>query len=291
MVKLLRAYLSRMWRSKCLWICAALAFAASVVQRALSGTSDPCDGIFDCFPIIAFIITVFVPLFLGTEYSDKTIRNKLSVGSTRAQIYLASLFASITGVLLITAAGAAASLSRYIMASLKYTTKNIGYEPISTERFVWGIIVCVCAVIAECALLTLLGMLITKRSSGIVWAVFAAILIWFSSPFIGAKLKEPETFGSSRYDEQLGVIVEYNIKKNDKYISGFPRAALGSVYSVIPFGAFDQANNGYCLLLSSDDDIIEQGNDGLRIIPLYSLGAAAAATAAGIAVFRRKEIR
>lgn len=301
MYKLLRADISRLWRSKCLWICAACAILLSVGSAALNisvgGSSvNIGDGPFRDFPNIVIIISVFVPIFLGTEYSDHTIRNKLTVGAKRTHIYLASLLSSIVGALLITAAGSAYRIIKYIAAAVKYNTKGIGSEPMPTERFVWGLAACVSAVIAACAFLTLLGMLITKKSSGIVWSVFIMILLYGASMFIGFRLKENEMVFSSHMGDD-GYFTNYEWKKNDRYVSGFPRMALGSLYSVIPFGAFDQANEGFSLLLYTDNydmyndvDNLENG-DGLWSLPIYSLGAAVVTSAIGTSVFRRKEIK
>ena len=42
------------------------------------------DGAFFIYPMTACILTaVFIPLFLGREYSDSTIRNKVSAGCSR----------------------------------------------------------------------------------------------------------------------------------------------------------------------------------------------------------------
>ncbi|MGY3662454.1 MAG: hypothetical protein ACXAHE_00930 [Roseburia sp. 1XD42-69] len=40
-------------------------------------------------------------MFLGTDYSDGTIRNKLTVGHTRTNIYLANLIVTFAAGLLI----------------------------------------------------------------------------------------------------------------------------------------------------------------------------------------------
>lgn len=298
MIKLLRADLTRMMRSKCLWICAAIAFLLCLGDMTLgiNGATFLTGGVFNDFPIIVMIIAVLVPTFLGTEYSNNTIRNKLAVGATRTQVYLASLFSSMIGALVITAAGSAYRIIKYIAKAVKYNTKHIGYEPMPTERLVLGIVICVSAVTAACAFFTLLGMLITKKSSGIVWSVFITALLYGASLFMGARLKETEMNFSSHMGDD-GYFTEYEWTKNDRYVSGFPRAALGSLYTMIPFGAFDQANGGFSLLLYpqmydmyNDTDNLENG-DGLWCLPLYSLGAAAVTTAIGGAVFRRKEIR
>lgn len=298
MFKLLRADISRMWRSKCLWICAALALFLSIGEEALwiNGNTALLYEMFCDFPQIVIITAVLVATFLGTEYSNNTIRNKLIIGATRTQIYFASLFSSVVGALVITVAGSSYRIIKYIAKAVKYNTQHIGSEPMPTGRFVLGIVTCVAAVIAACAFFTLLGMLITKKSSGIFWTVFIIDLLFGASMFIGTALKEPEMVVSSHIGDD-GYFTEPQWHKNDSHISGVPRVALASLYSVIPFGAFDQAGEGFSLLLYpqmydayNETDNLENG-DGLWLVPLYSLGAAAVTTAIGTAVFRRKEIK
>ena len=44
------------------------------------------------FPIA---LSILITLFIGIEYSDKTIRNKLIVGHSRSEVYLANLVVGI----------------------------------------------------------------------------------------------------------------------------------------------------------------------------------------------------
>ena len=53
----------------------------------------------DSLQVVGILISIFYSLFLGTEYNDGTIRNKLIVGHKRETIYLASF---ITGTVAVT---------------------------------------------------------------------------------------------------------------------------------------------------------------------------------------------
>ena len=107
MDKLLRADFSRLFKSKEFWICAALMLAVSVgnafrtinsAKNFLSDTKFYIDEyVFSLAPYTAVISAVLISLFLGTEYSDKTIRNKLIIGYTRTSIYLANFIICFAG--------------------------------------------------------------------------------------------------------------------------------------------------------------------------------------------------
>ena len=99
MRKLLRADFSRLFRDK--------VFLISCTVMFLAGTGFPLIHYFDylknsegwtvdstCF-VYAFLVPILLSLvtalFVGTEYSDGTMRNKLSVGHKRHCIYLSNL--------------------------------------------------------------------------------------------------------------------------------------------------------------------------------------------------------
>lgn len=48
------------------------------------------SNIFSHILLVPIVFSVFCSLFIGTEYSDGTIRNKIVVGHTRRAIYLAT---------------------------------------------------------------------------------------------------------------------------------------------------------------------------------------------------------
>ena len=56
---------------------------------------------------MGLVAAVFISLFVGSEYSDGTIRNKLVVGHSRMRIYLANLIVCSIACVLISLAYAA----------------------------------------------------------------------------------------------------------------------------------------------------------------------------------------
>lgn len=120
MYKLLNAGFSRLMKNKIFWftIIATLAIAIfmlvsryvdeqemlstgatqEIINEFLSSTDEL---ILSYANFIGFFIALFTSLFVGAEYSDGTIRNKIVVGHSRKNIYLSNLIISITvGILL-----------------------------------------------------------------------------------------------------------------------------------------------------------------------------------------------
>lgn len=52
-------------------------------------------GLFSFAALGVFALAAVVPLFVGSEYSDGTIRNKVVVGHRRGAVYLSMLFTSV----------------------------------------------------------------------------------------------------------------------------------------------------------------------------------------------------
>ena len=99
MNRLLAANFSRLFRSKAFWVCCIYAFCYGIFMQVMnyitttaSGEIPLIDNLFFSFSIFTgILLSAFISLFLGTEYSDGTIRNKLVIGHTRTSIYLSNL--------------------------------------------------------------------------------------------------------------------------------------------------------------------------------------------------------
>lgn len=77
------------------------------VYSASNIASEACEEVvldgclFEGLPLMGLVSAIFTSLFIGSEYSDGTIRNKLVVGHSRMRIYLANLIVcSIASILI-----------------------------------------------------------------------------------------------------------------------------------------------------------------------------------------------
>lgn len=65
------------------------------------GAEKLSDGLFAGLTFLGVVLAAFCSLYLGTEYQDGTLRNKVAAGYRREQIYFSCLLACLGGGLLI----------------------------------------------------------------------------------------------------------------------------------------------------------------------------------------------
>lgn len=102
MHKLLSANLNRLRINKAFWLTVILMILVEIFLGwlVLKHNSTRIDIVlFISLQGIGILTSVFFSLFLGTEYSDGTIRNKIIAGHKRSSVYLASF---VTGIISIT---------------------------------------------------------------------------------------------------------------------------------------------------------------------------------------------
>lgn len=103
MIKLLNANLIRLKKDKALRIGIIFMFIMGVftpvmhyIDMKKSGYQITLDnGFFNNVLFCVILSSVFCSLYVGTEYSDGTIRNKVVIGHTRMSIYFSNLIVCI----------------------------------------------------------------------------------------------------------------------------------------------------------------------------------------------------
>ena len=115
MSKLLSANWTRLRMCRAVWISLAAVFLLSVlvmwnnarsvqemVESGFIRTLDSCY--FAMAPSLGALFAVFISLFLGAEFADGAVRNKLIVGHSRSRVYLAGYFVCLGTCLALAAA-------------------------------------------------------------------------------------------------------------------------------------------------------------------------------------------
>lgn len=217
---------------------------------------------------ILLFISIFTALFLGTDYSNGTIRNKLIIGHTRSEIYFSNLTVAAAGGLMLLAAG-------WIVVIVTGLCLGGGMG-MPAEELLLKMLVSIAAVIAISAIYTLIGMLFVLKSSIVTITLVLTFTLIIGAAMIEALLAEPE-YVTSFSMTMDGEVTQGEPEPNPLYVSGIRRDILEAVNDVLPSGQMMQ---------------IEIGSiRSAELMPLYSLGVLAATTAMGAAVFRRKDLK
>lgn len=279
MRKLLSANFSRMFRSKIYWLCAIFmtGFAAfSVCSRYFQTIKyenfpySTADGLwFIGGMYISVIIAVFVSLWIGTDYSDGTFRNKIMVGHTRRKLYFSNLIVCNVCALIIHIA------YMLVIAGMAWWL----LKPFETPIRVLCVmsLVSVLSLIALTSIFVLIAMLIHTKAIGAVVSLLVAMLLIIASMTIYNMLDAPE------YIEPIemtinGELVQMEPQPNPRYLDGTKREIYQHTLNLIPTGQMIQ----YGELAYPED---------LACFPLYSLAVILLSTGIGTAIFKKKDLR
>lgn len=235
MRKLMSANLARLRRDRILGLALLSMLVCSVVNM-LNGCRQATQDMsefsyrlehyyFAGMPMMGLFIAVFVSLFVGTEYGDGTMRNKLIVGHTRGSVYLANL---ITG-----------SIASLAMLLVWFVGGLVGVPTLGMWQMGEGgmvvavyLLTAVLMTCALCAIFILAAMLTTNRAMSAV----VCILLWIALLFVGSyfynALCEPEMYEGiviTAEGMQLG-----EPTPNPRYISGAKRLMYEFVSDFFP---------------------------------------------------------
>ena len=276
MRKLLSANYSRLWRDKIFWICMGTMLIYSVVymlhgcrQAAihLSEYNYSIDKYYFHFAIsIGIFCAVFSSMFFGTEYSDGTIRNKVIVGHTKTNIYIASLVTTITATLLMV-------LVWMIGASVAIPI--LGTWEMGISNLVVYVLIIIMLAVAFAAICTLVNMLSANKAFTVAISVLLIMGLLIFASMIYSGLSETEMTSSVQFTANGMQMSEPT--PNPNYIGGEMRKIYEFLLDFLPTG------QGLTVWQ------IEAGHP-VRMI-LSSAAITILTTLSGIFVFRKKNLK
>lgn len=286
MSKLLRSNFARLWKSRIFWLGMLFSTGLSVffilmryidieqhqeVYANLDESYKNADElIFMGGIIIIFAAAVFIGIFVGTEYSDGTLRNKLIIGHSRSSIYISNLIVCTT-------AGIIMHLT-YIVTTILLGNLLLEDSTLTFKKILLLTLMGTAAMIAASSLLVMISMLIHSKSAGAVAILIATMVMFFASMTIFQRLSTPEYNDAYSYiDEDTGKPVIVEKEKNTNYLTGTKRKVYEFLNDFIPTSQLYKS-----ALLDSSKLDITLIYDGIIIL---------ITTTAGIAVFRRKNLK
>ncbi|MCM1025642.1 MAG: ABC transporter permease [Roseburia sp.] len=277
MRKLLSAGFVRLWKNKIFWtgavlISGVIIFAVIMNYRDMMSydivyTSDVF--LTGCFVFIGCFTAAFASLFLGTEYSDGAIRNKLIAGHGRVSVYLSSLLLTAAASLLVCAISTFAAFAVGIPL--------LG-QPVNPSLVLQKIGLGVLLVLSYSALFTFLAMLIHNKPLLSIASVLLFFLLLFAAIYIAFMLDTPEYITGAYTMTVNGEVVPQEPYPNPAYLRGIKRAVYEFLQDLLP--------TGQSLLIGYDT----ASSNPLRM-SLCSLLLTLGFTFTGILAFRRKDLK
>ena len=209
-------------------IAAAMMLLAS--RAALYDTSNQVYTLekhyFQLDSYMGFFLAAFIALFIGTEYSDGTIRNKLIVGHSRGSIYLSNLFVCAIASMVFNAAGMVGGLAGVPV---------LGFWSLGAAEVATAFVIAFLAGIALTAVLLVVSMLTSNRAAGVVICIFLFLGLTLLGSFLYNSLLEPETHS--------GVILTLDgiqmapPEPNPNYVAEPLRSVYMAVLNILPTAA------------------------------------------------------
>ena len=280
MIKLLHADFSRIMKNKLFWLCLLVmiglplyAVGVRYYDYYISSETiwETADGLWFVGGVyLAVIQAVFVSLFIGTEFSEGTIRNKLTVGHTRSAIYSSNLIIC----------SAVSLFYHLIYIAVLFGTGSFLLKswdtPIKTLMILTAL--SLMTVIALSAIFTMLAMLIHSRSAGAVTAMLVAMAMLLGVMTIVSSLSAEEYINDVFIMNEVGEIVQSDPIPNPRYVTGIKREVYQHILNLIPVGQMIQFGN-------------LQDIPQMYFLPVYSIIVVIICTGVGLFIFQRKNIR
>ena len=279
MTNLFAADWMRLRKTWLFWAMLALAALMTIppFRAALSEAGRVCDpaegwaideALFQATMVHAMILTAFVPLFLGVDIHDGTIRNKLIAGHRRGGIYLSDLLVCMLAVLCLTAVSAAA----YALQALA-THGRIGMD---LRRFADLVLASVLCVMAFVSLYVMLSMQISNRAYALLACIVALIVMIAVTAGLERALHQAEV-ARDVVDFVNGEPVWSEPYLNPAYVGGWKRAVCEWIVDFLPTGQGSMLSN--------------MEADRVARFPSHSALFFLLTTGIGLLAFRKKELK
>ena len=276
MSKLLWAGLYRLRLNKTFWLCmgSMLVYSVLYMQSGYrTAAQDPTahqyslDLYYFHFALpISLYCAVLASMFLGTEYHDGTIRNKIAAGCTRTDIYLSSFLLTFLGTLFITAAWLLGALTGIF---------GLGLWKMDAGHLLLYLLIAVMFISAFSVVYTFIAMLYANKAGTVVFTMLLCLGLLLGASLIYNTLEQPEMLSDviiTSQGMQMGEALP-----NPHYVSGAMRDIYQRILEFLPSG------QGLLLWQLEISHPLWMLASSLLIIAAANLG--------GILLFKRKNIK
>lgn len=285
MYNLLNASVARLRKNKIFWGIVIISFSIACLgiwnqKNATNFYTNSNKLLVNYVGIVGIFLAIFISLFVGADYSDGTIRNKVIAGHSRTSIYLSNLTISMISAMIFELT--------YLITVLVIGTPILSGITIETEKLGFILLDMMMIVIAYSAIFSCIATLCSNITMSTIVCIVLTLIMFVAQIGLEPTANAKEFYTVSTYDEQEGV---EQIKKvpNDNYPGETKKKFCQTILYLIPMGqAFELANS---IEIPIGTYVIQTSEVKVEYLYLYSLGLTIAISGIGIFLFNKKELK
>lgn len=225
--------------------------------------------------IIGFLIAIFISLFVGAEYSDGTIRNKIVAGHSRKNIYLSNLIVSIlVGIFL--------ELIYLIVISI-FSIPIFGLVQMNFSQLAVILLDIIMIIIVYSSIFNFIALICSNITISTVSSLLLILIMFVIDMLLSPTANSTEYIQKNIVMDEKGNVT-YEVVKNEDY----PGKLVQTICKTISnFNPVSQAIE----ISGNKINMNEEDFNNMKVYPLYSLGLIIIITAIGIYLFNIKELK
>ena len=286
MYKLLKANFFRLVKNKIFWgiviitILIASFILFNTILNQQGETKEGIDKILVMYiHFIGIFIAIFTSLFVGTEYSDGAIRNKIVIGHSRKNIYFANLITSI-------AVGICIEFI-YMLVIMIVGIPTLGTLQMTTEKFLFIVLDIIFIIMAYASIFTCITLLCSDITVSTVTCIILVLVMLVVSMALSSTANATKYY--ENYSQNENGEIEVYQEPNPGYPGDFKKNVAKTILYCIPTG---QASQIASQVNKHPFQLVDYMSDNeLKTAFLYSLGMTVCITGLGIYCFKRKDLK
>ena len=225
--------------------------------------------------IIGFFIAIFTSLFVGAEYSDGTIRNKIVAGHSRKNIYLSNLIVSIVVGLILEFI--------YLIIISIVAIPLLGSIQMTFSQLAVILLDIIMIIIVYSSIFNFIALICSNITISTVSSLLLILIMFVIDMLLSPTANSTEYIQKNIVMDEQGNIT-YEIVKNEDYPG---KIIQTTCKTIINFNPVSQAIE----ISGNKINMNEEDFNNMKVYPLYSLGLIIIITAIGIYLFNIKELK
>ncbi len=270
MIRLLKAGLFRLKKEILFWIFIFLTIglAGYGLIKCSSVDSINLDNVANEFIMyIGLFIAIFVSIFVGKEYSQGIIRNKIIVGHSRISIFLSNLIISIAVSILCEAI--------YLVIVISLGTYLFGQLQIQLSQLLLIMLDTILIIISFCSIFNFVAMICSDITVSTTICMVLFIAMFIAQGALSLTVFSTKYLTNTTFDENGEIIT---IQEPDPNYPGDEKVKQARIlYLLIPQGQAMEVG-------SNDIELLSQ-------MPIYSILLISIVNFLGIYIFYKNELK